>query len=402
MDMILEAEPSLKRSAAVFSDGCRTFGKVIDSKFPLAFHGVDRNHVEQNIFRFMKDKLELSESGFRKLKKKVKDFLRGNANRQGLYDYEDRMLAANNMEREIKTWPAALAKYIRTNKEEILLGVHTLAARKTAGLTREDGQTDSVWSQASESAHMVVTRWLEDEPPTYKNIFQSMEHYFDCKVTETNLARHGSSPNGVLKDCYKYLEFDARKFANTPEANRPNWIQLERKDLLGRNGLPGLAENTKSYKVIEQKEFSFLDDSASSDDSDTSGGSASLGSDARLASYVCPLDLGSDALDSLKNRRARDSIIDQALIAAGICENEYDCLGLVTCASQILERGIFSNELESKIRFVSSLTTAAHHTVTGRLAEALTCNCKSGSSKSGNTKTNLCGHNISFVQQRAQ
>ena len=164
MDMILEAEPSLKRSAAVFSDGCRTFGKVIDSKFALAFHGVDRNHVEQNIFRFMKDKLELSESGFRKLKKKVKDFLRGNANRQGLYDYEDRMLAANNMEREIKTWPAALAKYIRTNKEEILLGAHTLAARKTAGLTREDGQTDSVWSQASESAHMVVTRWLEDEP----------------------------------------------------------------------------------------------------------------------------------------------------------------------------------------------------------------------------------------------
>jgi hypothetical protein len=66
------------------------------------------------------------------------------------------------------------------------------------------------WSRAT------ITRVFA--APTYKNIFHSMEHYFDCKVTETNLARHGSSPNGVLKDCYKYLEFDARKFANTPEA----------------------------------------------------------------------------------------------------------------------------------------------------------------------------------------
>jgi hypothetical protein len=163
MEMLLEAEPALRKSAAVFSDGCRTFGKVIDQKFPLAFHGVDRNHVENNLDQFMKDQMELEHAGFKKLKRKVKSFLRGplGTTNHGFYDHDNRSVAAQHLERELQTWPAKLAAYVRTNKEEILLGVHTLAVRKAARLTRANGRTDFAWSQASESAHMVVNRWLE-------------------------------------------------------------------------------------------------------------------------------------------------------------------------------------------------------------------------------------------------
>jgi len=94
LDMLLQAEPSLRQAPWVFSDGCKTLGEAIDAHFPLAFHGVDRNHVEQNIYHFMRYEMELDTKAFRKWKHIVSVLLRGDGANKGLYDFQDRREAA--------------------------------------------------------------------------------------------------------------------------------------------------------------------------------------------------------------------------------------------------------------------------------------------------------------------
>jgi hypothetical protein len=264
LDILIQAEPSLRQAAWVFSDGCKTFGEAIDAKFPLAFHGVDRNHVERNITHFMRYEMELSTKAFKTWKRKVSGCLRGEGEKRGLYDYEDRREAAAFLEETLKQLPEALRNYISKNKSEILLGVHTQAARQSAGLVREDGTIDDVWSQASESAHMVLNRWLGENTATYKNVFEAMEAYYDSKIVALNLARHGSHAELRLKHRYQHIEFDRKVFARHPDATRPRWVTLTREDLNGTVGKMGLGVNTTSYKIISQDVINDeIDDEAS-------------------------------------------------------------------------------------------------------------------------------------------
>jgi hypothetical protein len=129
-----------------------------------------------------------------------------------------------------------------------------------------------------------------------------MERYFDRRITELNLARHGSSRLYILKPEYKFLEFDFITFANTPEVKRPKWIPLERGDLKGSNGRIGLTENTTCYRVVAQEEFNYLEEEdwrgsdAGFDRSSVQAGSARDGSDAGFAhSSVTALRRGVDS-----------------------------------------------------------------------------------------------------------
>ena len=253
LDMLLQAEPSLRQAPWVFSDGCKTLGEAIDAHFPLAFHGVDRNHVEQNIYHFMRYEMELDTKAFRKWKHIVSVLLRGDGANKGLYDFQDRREAAAFLRKTLVKVPDALRHYIEKNKSEILLGVLSQGARKAAGLVRENGQIDHPWSQSSESAHMVLNRWLEGETPTYKHVFDAVEAYFDAKITALNLARHGSHPNLKLKSTYAHLEFDKREFARQSDNTRTRWVHINRTDLKDKDGNLGLQLNTTSYKIIPQQ-----------------------------------------------------------------------------------------------------------------------------------------------------
>jgi len=112
LDMLLQAEPSLRQAPWVFSDGCKTLGEAIDAHFPLAFHGVDRNHVEQNIYHFMRYEMELDTKAFRKWKHIVSVLLRGDGANKGLYDFQDRREAAAFLRETLVKLPDAILKKI--------------------------------------------------------------------------------------------------------------------------------------------------------------------------------------------------------------------------------------------------------------------------------------------------
>ncbi len=70
LNMLIEAAPDMERARIVNTDGCRVLGKQVDVHFPLAFHGVDRNHVEKNLTARIWE-LALTETEKQTLKLKV-------------------------------------------------------------------------------------------------------------------------------------------------------------------------------------------------------------------------------------------------------------------------------------------------------------------------------------------
>jgi len=258
LDMLLEAEPSFARAALVMSDGCETFGDVIDKKFRYAFHGVDRNHVEKNIVHYLQYEMGLQEGSIKKWKRRVYRFLRGeqSTGTKGLYDFEDRALAAAFFKSETEHWPDKLKAYITKNKREILIGVHSLAARRAAGLTRDDGTTDFAWSQCSESAHMVVVRWLENQEGTYKNTFEAMERYMDATIVKLNNCRHGQSKEWKLKSMYSHLEQNPKEFLRATSERKTGWIPIKMADLRNDEGKIGVQLNTICFKAVDAHDAS--------------------------------------------------------------------------------------------------------------------------------------------------
>lgn len=107
------------------------------------------------------------------------------------------------------------------------------------------------------------------------------------------------------------------------------------------------------------------------------------------ASFIAPQEE-----KQILNFKERNAIIENALLQSGLFNNADDSIGLLNQTQQCLQQGVMSNEQDGEIRFVPMLTITGHYTVQGKLKEVLTCNCRSGISKSGKTMTNLCAHKL--------
>jgi len=249
LQMLIEVAPDLAGAALVNSDGCRMFGKEIDRAFPLAFHGVDRNHLEQNLISHLKYTMQLSEQGaFQKWKGAIHRLLRGTKESKGLYDHEDRAEAKKFVESKTVTWPRSLRQYLTKNKLEILLGVQTLQARRAAGLTKPDGTVDFAWSQCAESAHMVVNRWMQtghNEQRSLGNLVLAMESYFKATITAMHNIRINDTCEKPLKAEYKHLAIDRVLYGRLPTAEKKPWFELQRDDLYDSSGVLKAYKNSK-------------------------------------------------------------------------------------------------------------------------------------------------------------
>lgn len=224
--LLLDAGPDLKHAQWANTDGDRRLATAIRLKYPLADHGVDKNHAIQNITAEATALFGMPKTGWStKIRKEL----------ETVFMEETPLLAAGALMEVLAEWPPKLKSYVIKNKMDILLCVIAKPALVQTGRVREDGTPVAPETQTSESNHSLGNRRIEGNTNTIRAQIDVVARLFQEQANTQLKARLGLLKDKKLKAAYSHLSLQSRQreYQCLADASKFSYHRVSLADMIG-------------------------------------------------------------------------------------------------------------------------------------------------------------------------